>query len=48
LYTGYQDIRGILNGYEEKIDPISVKYLTDFSGISNIPAFYGKKNMPGY
>ena len=30
-YQGYQsDIRGIIHGYQEKIDQISTKYLTDF------------------
>ena len=47
LYTGYQryqpDIRGLLNGYQEKIDQISVKYLTDICIISKISAF-----IPGY
>jgi len=33
-YQRYQpDIRGIINGYQQKIDQISVKYLTDFSMI---------------
>jgi len=27
------DIRDIINGYQEKIDQISIKYLTDFSRI---------------
>jgi len=35
--TGYQgyppDIRGIINGYQEKIDEISFNYLTDFGRI---------------
>jgi len=31
-YERYQpDIRGLLNGYQKKIDQISIKYLTDFS-----------------
>jgi len=36
LYTGYQDIediRGIINEYQEKIDQISIKNLTDFGRI---------------
>jgi len=33
-YQGYQpDIRGTVNGYQEKIDHISIKYLTDFSRV---------------
>jgi len=41
LYTGYQlDIRGLSNGYEEKIDQISIKYPTDFSIILKISAGY--------
>jgi len=33
LYQGYQpDIRGIINGYHEKIGQISIKYLMDFGG----------------
>jgi len=33
-YQGYQqDIRGVMNGYQEKIDQISIIYLTDFSRI---------------
>jgi len=33
-YQGYQpDIRGIINGYQEKIDQISIKYLTDLGRI---------------
>ena len=33
-YQGYQpDISGTINGYQEKIDRISIKYLTDFSRI---------------
>jgi len=27
LHTGYQDIRCVINGYQEKIDQISIKYL---------------------
>jgi len=36
LYTEYQDIKdysGIINGYQEKIDQISIKYLADFNRI---------------
>jgi len=31
-YQGYQDIKDIrvVNGYQEKIDQILIKYLTDF------------------
>jgi len=33
-YQGYQPhIRGKMNGYQEKIDQYSIKYLTDFSRI---------------
>jgi len=41
-YQGYQpDIRGIINGYQEKIDHISIKYLTDFGRIlKNISWIY--------
>jgi len=32
--SGYQpDIRGLINGYQDKVNKISVKYLTDFSEI---------------
>jgi len=33
LYTAYQDIkdiREVINGYQEHIDQILIKYLTDF------------------
>jgi len=40
-YQGYQpDIRRILNRYQEEVDQISIKYLTDFGRISKISAGY--------
>jgi len=50
LYLGYQgyqpDIRGIINVYQEKIDQISIKYLTDFGrilkNISWIPKYLAR------
>jgi len=35
-----KDIRGLSNGYQEKIDQISMKYLTDLSRISKISSGY--------
>jgi len=44
ISVGYQDnkdIRGIINGYQDKIDQISIKNLTDFGGIlKNISWIY--------
>jgi len=41
-YPGYQpDISGIINGYQEKIDYISIEYRKDFSRIL-------KKNITGF
>jgi len=41
MYTGYQPgIRGLLNGYQEKIDQIPIKYLTDFRRYQKISAGY--------
>jgi len=40
-YQGYQsDIIGLLNGYQEKIDQISIKYMIEFNRISKISAGY--------
>jgi len=40
-YQGYQEIKGSINGYQEKIDLFSIKYLTKFSRIlQNICWFY--------
>jgi len=37
--SGYEpDIRGIINGYQEKIDRVSIKYLTDFRRMLKISA----------
>jgi len=40
-YQGYQpNIRGVINGYQEKIYQISIKYLTDFGRILKITPGY--------